>query len=53
MYVDGQRLELFNSVFIANFVDTVNSYFTDSPSQVPHCEVPCSICVMVAVRLCV
>lgn len=34
MFVTGQRLDLMNSVFSENYVDTVNSYFTDSPAQV-------------------
>lgn len=36
IFVDGQRLDLFSSAFTMNYVDTVNSYFTDSPSQVHY-----------------
>jgi len=34
MFVTGQRLDLVTSLFAENYVDTVNSYFTDSPAQV-------------------
>lgn len=37
MFVIGQRLDLLSSVFRANYVNTVNSYFTDSAAQVHAC----------------
>jgi hypothetical protein len=34
MFVSGQRLDLLSSTFRENYVNTVNSYFTDSAAQV-------------------
>lgn len=34
MFVTGQRLDLYDSTFAGNYVDTVNSYFTDNAAQV-------------------
>eukprot|EP01032_Pedospumella_encystans_P016013 gene16013-18288_t len=33
MFVTGQRLDLYDSTFAGNYVDTVNSYFTDNAAQ--------------------
>lgn len=41
LYVMGQRLNLLSSEFTENYVNTVNAYFTDAPSQVPpQCRRP-------------
>lgn len=41
MHVTGQRLDLLSSVFTDNYVNTVNTYFTDAPSQV---RLPTAVC---------
>jgi predicted outer membrane repeat protein len=46
LYISGQRLDLLSSQFSENYVSTVNTYFTDSPSQVRTEWSDCVLCVL-------